>query len=286
MTSQPNPVLPAAERWAPTLTIDRCQSDHSEDFSGAPTLVLGHSLGSGHIMWDELIPLLTPHLNVVRYDLPGHGGSPVAPISRPLDAQEFFAALARGLDEVGAGDVHIAGLSIGGLLALAAPHYLGGRVLSVACMNSGPRAGSSEVWEERIADVRANGVGHLVEPVMKRWFSDDFADGRGRLAVGAIAETYRSCDPAGYVQACEILASTDSSDRLGDIGAAVLVVSGESDPGFDFAAGEELAERLRAGQCPYVQHIPVTGVRHMSAMEAPHLIAGALLGLVLDIAEA
>ena len=45
----------------------------------APALVLGGSLGSGMATWDEMIPLLTRHYRVIRFDHWGHGTTPVPP---------------------------------------------------------------------------------------------------------------------------------------------------------------------------------------------------------------
>ena len=45
----------------------------------APVLVLSNSLGSTLEMWDRQMAALTPYLRVIRYDLRGHGASPVPP---------------------------------------------------------------------------------------------------------------------------------------------------------------------------------------------------------------
>lgn len=264
-------------KWIPQLTIDECTTAPP---SSIPTLVLGHSLGSGATMWDEVVPLLTPWARVIRYDLPGHGGSAPADCNETLTAELFFQRLKIALDEAGVGEFHIAGLSIGGLLAISAPGFFGQRIRSVAIMNSGPRVGTSEMWQERQEDVAANGVKHLVAPVMERWFSPEFTQGYGAEAVERIAQTYSACDPSGYNQACQILATTDSYGQVATIACPVLVVSGENDAGCDWQAGTALADLLGSGQCPHVQHLPIARVRHMSAMETPHLIAGALIDLV------
>ncbi|QWW20526.1 alpha/beta fold hydrolase [Schaalia sp. 19OD2882] len=261
--------------WTLQLTIDPCTEQ-----ADAPTLVLGHSLGSSHIMWDQLVPLLTPWVTLVRFDLPGHGGAPVAPIDSEMDTEQLFAALGRSLDRSGIGKVHVGGLSIGGLLALAAPLHLGDRVRSLACMSSGPRAGTPHAWRERIDDVRAHGVEHLVAPVMQRWFTPEYTKGPGQQAVAGIASAYAHCDPHGYAQACEILAKTDLTQRLGEISCPALVVAAEFDAGCAFEDGARTVEALRGGASPLVQFLPVSSARHMSAMEAPHLVAGALVDLV------
>nr|BFE88283.1 hypothetical protein GCM10020093_108840 [Planobispora longispora] len=41
----------------------------------APLLVLGPSLGTGLAVWEPQLETLTATWRVLRYDLPGHGGS-------------------------------------------------------------------------------------------------------------------------------------------------------------------------------------------------------------------
>ncbi|MFF3144489.1 4-carboxymuconolactone decarboxylase, partial [Streptomyces sp. NPDC057927] len=41
----------------------------------APPLLLGPSLGTSHALWDKVAPELSATHRVVRWDLPGHGGS-------------------------------------------------------------------------------------------------------------------------------------------------------------------------------------------------------------------
>ena len=43
----------------------------------APVVMLSHSLGLDHAMWDEQAVDLAPYFRVLRYDLRGHGASGV-----------------------------------------------------------------------------------------------------------------------------------------------------------------------------------------------------------------
>ena len=40
-----------------------------------PTVVLAHPLGMNLHVWDYLVPDLSTHFSVLRFDLPGHGQS-------------------------------------------------------------------------------------------------------------------------------------------------------------------------------------------------------------------
>lgn len=86
--------------------------------SGPPLLLL-HGLGHRRQAWNPVLDLLTPHRDVITVDLPGHGASP--PL-RTHDGENAVAAIADELAELlttlGLARPHIAGNSLGGVLAL------------------------------------------------------------------------------------------------------------------------------------------------------------------------
>ena len=87
--------------------------------SGEP-LVLVHGVTHRRQAWYPVLDLLTDHREVILVDLPGHGASPDLELNgRSVDdtlREEFKAFLAdQGLDRP-----HVAGNSLGGLIALGA----------------------------------------------------------------------------------------------------------------------------------------------------------------------
>ena len=79
-----------------------------------PALILSHSLGQDHGMWDPQIPDLARHFRVLRYDLRGHGASD----SPPQDATiERLGRDVLGMaDALGIERFSLCGLSIGGMI--------------------------------------------------------------------------------------------------------------------------------------------------------------------------
>ena len=60
--------------------------DVSYTVSGeGPPLYMVHGIGSRRVTWDGLLPGLEEHFTCVRYDLRGHGESPVPPVPYSLD---------------------------------------------------------------------------------------------------------------------------------------------------------------------------------------------------------
>jgi 3-oxoadipate enol-lactonase len=191
----------------------------------APVVVLGPSLGTTLDLWAPQLPYLTDAWRVLRYDLPGHGGSP-APSRGPgpsLTMEDLAAEVVRLLDLYGLERVAYGGVSIGGAigttLAVVAPERVAGLVL---CCTSA-RFGSPEAWHERAALVRREGTAPLIEGTRGRWFTEEFADPGPQLAMLAGA------DPEGYAACCEAIAGFDLRDRLGDVRTPTLIIAGESD---------------------------------------------------------
>jgi pimeloyl-ACP methyl ester carboxylesterase len=82
--------------------------------SGAPVLVLGNSLGTSTRVWDCQVTEFRRHFRVVRYDLPGHGGSP-APAA-PYTIAGLGSGVLALLDSLGVGRFAYCGISLGGMI--------------------------------------------------------------------------------------------------------------------------------------------------------------------------
>ena len=80
-------------------------------------LVLLHGLGMSARVWDRVVPLLTPHHEVMALNALGHRGG-AAPSRRPVTVRDVVDDAERMLDERGLDRPHIAGNSLGGWMAI------------------------------------------------------------------------------------------------------------------------------------------------------------------------
>lgn len=85
--------------------------------SGEP-LVLLHGLGHHRRAWSAVVPLLAAERDVITVDLPGHGDSPAPPRSDPGDYRAMVDVVEKFLRDLGLERPHVAGNSLGGLIAL------------------------------------------------------------------------------------------------------------------------------------------------------------------------
>src|SRR2546423_5314685 len=82
-----------------------------------PTLVLLHCLGVDHGLWDIAAAGLEDSFTLVSYDLPGHGETRVP--DRGYSIEDLSRQLTAVLAREGVTRAHVAGISLGGLVA---PH--------------------------------------------------------------------------------------------------------------------------------------------------------------------
>ena len=236
----------------------------------APALVLLPSLGATVEMWEPQARALAGSLRAVRLDTRGHGGSPV-PLG-PYTVDELGADVLATLDALGIERFSVAGVSLGGSLALwlgaAAPE----RVERIVICFSSAHYGGREAWLERAATVRAEGAGAVADAVVGRWFTAGFA-AREPEAVARMRAMIASTPAEGYAGCCEALADLDLRPRLAGIGAPTLVLSGSEDP----ATPAEHGEAIRDG-VPGARFELVDGVAHVGSFERPDLVNGLIRG--------
>lgn len=90
---------------------------HERKGSGAPLLLL-HGIGHHRQAWDPVVDILAAERDVIAVDLPGFGQSPALPAPVPHDVGTMAKALGALCEELGLDRPHVAGNSLGGLLAL------------------------------------------------------------------------------------------------------------------------------------------------------------------------
>ncbi|MFJ2796063.1 MULTISPECIES: alpha/beta fold hydrolase [unclassified Streptomyces] len=85
--------------------------------SGEPLLLL-HGIGHHRQAWDPVLSVLAVEREVIAVDLPGFGASPELPDGLQYDLSTVVGVLGAFCEEIGLDRPHVAGNSLGGLLAL------------------------------------------------------------------------------------------------------------------------------------------------------------------------
>jgi len=241
---------------------------------GAPVLML-HSIGTSLHVWDpQAAALLRAGFRVIRPDLRGHGCSTASPGELTMErlARDALAVL----DARGVRRAHVAGLSIGGRIAMAMAAAAPERVASLMLCDTALEFPPPELWQGRIEAVRAGGMAAVADAVMPRWVLDaSLASSRG------LRRMLLATDPEGYAGAAAALRDARAAEVAGRIGCPALVLAGDRDAATPVAAAEAIRDAIPGSRLvvvPEAAHIPtfereapVTAalLAHMQAQVAP-----------------
>jgi 3-oxoadipate enol-lactonase len=243
----------------------------------APLVVLGPSLGTSTILWEDVVPFLTDDYRVVSWDLPGHGAAP-APTS-PFTVAEIADAVADAVRAIGGERILYAGVSLGGATGLELLLGHPDLVRGAAIVASGAQLGDASSWQERATQVRAQSTSSVIIGSAQRWFAPGSIERRPELS-GRLLHALQDADDEGYARCCEALAAYDVRARLGEITAPVLAVFGRDDQVAPEAKSIEIAEGVRDGRVAAIE-----SAAHLPPAEEPEQTAAVLREFFREVAR-
>jgi pimeloyl-ACP methyl ester carboxylesterase len=238
------------------------------------TLVLLHGLGESHVGWRPVIDMLAENYDVIAIDLPGFGRSPSLPAHVPPTAGNLAQAVEVALDELGVGEFHVAGYSLGARIALELGRS--SRAMSVIAM--GPDGlgtpleriqgylglatgrGVAIALAPAAAPLSMTPVGRMVFFAGNRSFPWQLpaADARQLLTGFAAAPGYDAANWAGMF---------DLPTHLHTVTQPVLFLQGTNDP----ITGQVLRY---LPLLPHAELRLLPGLNHVPISDAPDVIVG------------
>jgi len=262
----------------PYLTINdqRCyyRFDGAE---GAPVLILSHSLGLDHAMWDEQVADLQPYLRLLRYDTRGHGGSsaPSGDYDVASLAKDVLAlADARNVERFA-----FCGLSLGGMIGQWLGVHAPDRVTHLVLANTSPSP-DADLMEQRRRKVLEKGIASIGDAAMSRFFSPETLQ-RNPPRVAWARHTLLATDPQGYAGGCAAIRDWNASETLRDIRPPTLIIAGDRDVPMPW---DTHSARLALGiPGSRVVRLPAA---HISNIEQPRSFSAALASFLIPPADA
>jgi 3-oxoadipate enol-lactonase / 4-carboxymuconolactone decarboxylase len=234
-----------------------------------PVLVLSHSLGLDHGMWDRQTLDLLPHARILRYDTRGHGATS-APAGDYTIEQLGRDVLALA-DALRIERFAFCGLSLGGMIGQWLGAHAPERLTHLVLANTSPRLTEPQMMEARRQIVLDKGMPGIADVVMGRFFSPRVL-AANPPSVASARRTLLSTNPAGYAGCCAAIRDMDQRALLSRIRTPTLVISGDGDVGMPWPDHGEPLTRSIAGA--RAVRLPAA---HLSNLERPHSFSHALL---------
>jgi 3-oxoadipate enol-lactonase / 4-carboxymuconolactone decarboxylase len=238
-----------------------------------PLLVLAHSLGVDHGLWDPQLPALLRYVQVLRVDLRGHGASdsPAGDYTIEQLGRDVIAAV----DSTARERFAYCGLSLGGMIG----QWLGAnateRITHLVLANTSPRVGAPDLFEARRKAVLEGGMTSVENAAMERFFSPRvLASANPQVATSRAA--LLAANPVGYAGCCAAIRDMDQRALLGRIRVPTLIIGGCLDASTPWEGhGDLLATAI-----PGARSI-VLEAAHLSNVELPSAFTNALFDFLL-----
>jgi 3-oxoadipate enol-lactonase len=243
----------------PTIKLSNydCFYTH-DDFGNADTIVFSNSLGTDYTMWEKVVDVLSHHFNVLRYDTRGHGQSSIKADS--VTVAELGQDVIELLDYLQLDKVHFCGLSMGGLIGQWLGIHAPERFEKITLANTAAKIGTAEGWNERIRQVKAQGLASILDGTAQRWFTPAFREKHPDV-VRDILDKFQRNSVQGYTANCAAVRDADFREELFDLEVPTLIISGIQDAVTTPEDGKFMAKRI-----PNARHVQLDAA-HLSSVE-------------------
>lgn len=232
-----------------------------------PALVLLNSIGTDMSLWDACLAPLEKDWRVLRIDTRGHGQSDAS------EGDYTLALLARDIlavmDDAGIVSAHVAGVSLGGMIAMQMALDHGDRVdgLSLICTSATMDASA---WQQRMETVREGGLAAIADMAIARFLSPGFIDANPAKA-DAMKQALLASSATGYVGACAAIRDMNLAERLSRIAVPTDVITGV----LDVSTPYEPHGRFLVEHIPAARHHALESA-HLPPVEAPEALLALL----------
>jgi len=256
-------------------TIDGLQFNYVLEGQGTD-LILIHGLGGSLHDWDTIAPVLTQHHRVLRWDVRGCGKSdkPAGPYSPQLFARD----LTEICRTVGISRAHVAGISMGGVIAqrfvLDSPEL----VRSLTLMSTSSEVGeqAQKAWRKMADSIEQRGFSANPD-FAARIFTPGFAQANPEQ-VKTMAERMATNNPHAYAAAARAIGAFNWTAELGRIHVPTLILQGRDDVLTPPGGAVKLSRGIVHSR---LLMLPECG--HVMTMEKTEVVTHALLAFVAGV---
>jgi pimeloyl-ACP methyl ester carboxylesterase len=261
---------------AGTTAAEGTEDTASTAGAGLP-LVLLHGFPLDHRMWLAAAEQVAGGRTVLAVDLPGAGPGADPVLPQPPSIEAAADAVADALADAGVSRAVVAGLSMGGYVALALLDRHPGRVAGLGLVDTKSTADAPEARANRLRIADEAERGATVDPV--RPMATTLVGETTRASRPEVAEQVAAWideqSPAAVAWAQRAMAARpDRTAVLAGWAGPVTVVVGDEDTVTPLDAARHMAQAA-----PQAQLVVVPRAGHLSALEQPDVVGLALAEL-------
>lgn len=249
-----------------TVAVNGINLAYTRLGKGTP-LVLVHGFPLDSSSWNELIPYLKDHFDLILPDLRGFGKSTT--VETPYTLSDMADDLAGLLDDLGVEKTALAGHSMGGYISLAFAKKYPQRVSGLGLIASQAAADAPEGKERRYktaADVAEKGVGVVVDAMTPKLS----ADVRVQEFVRGVIERQSKQAVIGALKA--MAEREDAMPILSSFNFPLVLIHGDADQLIPI----ERAKEIKSAN-PSATLLELKGAGHMPMMEFARQTADGLM---------
>ncbi len=254
---------------------DDCQL-HYEDYGHGMPVLLIHGLGSSTRDWEYQIPTLAEHYRVIALDMRGHGRS-----DKPRERYSiatFADDVAALIEHLGLIDVHLVGISMGGMIGFQLGVDQPRLLRSLTIVNSGPEVipkapreflEIAKRWSlSRLLSLEtiAKGLGRLLFPLPEQ------AELRRK-----IEERWPQNDKRAYLASLDAIIGWGVRDRLSRITCPTLVITADHD------YTPVALKRAYVSEMPDARLVIIENSRHATPLDQPERFNATLLDFINEV---
>ncbi len=246
---------------------------HCLDQGNGPAVLLIHAFPLNHEMWQPQIGPLTKQFRVIAPDIRGFGKS--QPPS-PWTIDDMCGELIGLLDDLGVNDCAVAGVSLGGYIALPFQAAYPDRVNKLILANTRARADNEAEKagrNEMIAAMQQRGASILPDRMLPRLLKPNPRPNVVRM----VRRLIEQADVSAAIYAVMAMRDRpDSSTILHRVRCPVMVVTGQDDVIIRTEDSRAMAESIAGSR-----FVPIPESGHLSSIENPEEFNRCLLDFLL-----
>jgi len=236
------------------------------------TFLFINSLGTDFRIWEEVVVELKVFGNILLYDKRGHGLSDLAKAKDGLKDYATDAGLL--LESLAIKNCIVIGISIGGMIAPILAHEYPAVIKKLILCGAANKIGNTQTWNERIEQVKKDGLKAITATLMKRWFSPSFHEKYPERVAGCKNMVDR-CDVEGYIQACEAIRDEDITDISNRLRIPTLCIVGSEDQSVPPGDVRALAQSIRESKFEIIN-----GSHHMICIDNKEIFTKLILDFI------